>query len=162
LEDLRESIRGTTLEECSLEEVMTSAADHKEKAAVFNNSAQAWNHHFYWRGMRPGGGGEPGRVLAKMIEISFGNFMNFKNDFKTAAATFVGSGWIWLVADSGSLKVVQTYNADSPSVQGQKPLLTLDIWEHAYYLNYRDSREVYVTTFLGHLMNWDFVSKNLS
>jgi superoxide dismutase, Fe-Mn family len=143
-----------------LDEIIRGTAGNPDKAAIFNNAAQAWNHEFYWQSMRSGGGGAPSADLAKKIEADFGNFNNFKNAFASAAATQFGSGWAWLVMESGSLKIVKTANADTPMVHNQLPILTIDVWEHAYYIDYRNRRADYIAAYLDHLVNWDFAAKN--
>ncbi|MCC7508308.1 MAG: superoxide dismutase [Fe] [Planctomycetes bacterium] len=132
------------------------------EGGVFNNAAQVWNHTFYWHSMKKGGGGAPTGKLADAIKKDFGSFDEFKKQFTEAATTQFGSGWAWLVkGKDGKLKVVKTGNADCPIKQGDKPLLTIDVWEHAYYIDYRNARPKYIETFLNHLANWDFAAKNL-
>lgn len=128
---------------------------------VFNNAAQVYNHTFYWSCMKAGGGGKPSGDLLKAIEADFGSFDKFAAEFSDAAATQFGSGWAWLVKDGGKLKVVKTANADCPLKHGQTPLLTIDVWEHAYYIDFRNARPKYIETFMNHLVNWDFVAENL-
>ncbi|HVY49131.1 MAG TPA: superoxide dismutase [Minicystis sp.] len=140
----------------SLEEVIQSA-----EGGVFNNAAQVWNHTFYWHCMKPGGGGAPAGDLAQAIQRDFGSFDKFKEEFSNAAATQFGSGWAWLVLDKGKLAVTKTANADLPMKHGQKALLTIDVWEHAYYIDYRNLRPKYIATFLDHLVNWDYALENL-
>lgn len=143
-----------------LGEIIKKTAGNPDTAAIFNNAAQAWNHAFYWQSMTPGGGGEPSADLAKKIESDFGNYGNFKNAFAAAAATQFGSGWAWLVMESGSLKIVKTANADTPLAHSQVPILTIDVWEHAYYVDYRNRRKDYIAAYLDHLVNWEFAAKN--
>ena len=131
-----------------------------DKQAVFNNAAQTWNHTFYWKSLKPNGGGKPGGELAQKIDATFGSYDNFKKELATAATTQFGSGWAWLVVDNGTLKVVKTPNADLPLIHGQKPLLTIDVWEHAYYLDYQNRRADYVNAVIDKLLNWDFASEN--
>jgi Fe-Mn family superoxide dismutase len=156
-----DAVKGTNLDNQSLEEVIKTTANNPEKTGIFNNAAQAWNHTFYWQCMKPNGGGTPGGDLAKKIEADFGSFDKFVEEFKTAGATQFGSGWAWLVLDGNTLKVVKTLNADNPITQGQTPLLTMDVWEHAYYLDYQNKRPAYIDDFVSKLINWDFVAKNL-
>lgn len=130
--------------------------------AVFNNAAQVWNHTFYWNSMKPGGGGEPTGELGTAITRDFGSFARFKEEFATAAATQFGSGWAWLVSDNGKLKVTKTGNADLPMKHQQTALLTIDVWEHAYYPSFKNLRPKYIEVFLAHLVNWDFAAANLS
>jgi len=152
---------GTELVNKSLEEIIKISAQDKSKAGIFNNSAQVWNHTFYWHSMKPNGGGKPtGEVLAK-IESSFGSYENFVLEFKNAGATQFGSGWAWLVLEDGKLKVTKTGNAETPLTSNAKPLMTMDVWEHAYYLDFQNARPNYIDTFLNHLVNWDFVAANL-
>lgn len=145
----------------SLEDVIKSTANKPDKAEVFNNAAQVWNHTFYWNSLKPTGGGVPGAALKNRIESAFDGFDNFKKQFLNAALTQFGSGWAWLVAEGGKLKVVKTPNAETPFVKGQKPLLTIDVWEHAYYLDYQNRRNDYATAVIDKLLNWDFAEKNL-
>jgi Fe-Mn family superoxide dismutase len=145
----------------SLEDVIEATAGKADQAGVFNNAAQVWNHTFYWHSMAPGGGGKPKGKIAKRIDADLGGYDAFAEAFKTAAATQFGSGWAWLVLDGGKLKVTKTGNADLPMAHGQTALLTLDVWEHAYYLDYQNLRPSYIQTFLDKLVNWDFVNKNL-
>ena len=140
--------------------VETSAQDPK-KQMIFNNAAQAWNHAFYWQSMCPQGGGAPRGELAARIKIDFGSAAALVSRFCEAAAGHFGSGWAWLVIDNGKLSVMQTSNADTPIVHGQIPLLTIDVWEHAYYLDYQNRRPDYVDTFFAHLVNWDFAAQNI-
>jgi superoxide dismutase, Fe-Mn family len=133
------------------------------EGGIFNNAAQVWNHTFYWHSMKPGGGGKPSGELAEAIDRDFGSFDKFKEEFSNAAATQFGSGWAWLVkGQDGKLKVVKTGNADCPLRHGDKPLLTIDVWEHAYYIDYRNARPKYIETFLNSLANWDFAAKNFA
>jgi superoxide dismutase, Fe-Mn family len=127
---------------------------------MFNNAAQVWNHSFYWKCMKPGGGGMPTGELAKAIDAAFGSFEAFAKEFTQAAVTQFGSGWAWLVMDAGALKIVKTGNADLPLKHGETALLTVDVWEHAYYIDYRNLRQKYVETFLASLVNWEFVASN--
>jgi Fe-Mn family superoxide dismutase len=160
--NLNNLVAGTDLEGKSLDETITAVAGDASKAGVFNNAAQVWNHTFYWQGMKPGGGGAPTGALAARIDADFGSFDAFKEQFKTAGATQFGSGWAWLVLDNGVLKITKTGNADLPLAHGQKALLTMDVWEHAYYLDYQNRRPDYISTFLDKLVNWDFVAANLA
>ena len=160
--NLNNLVAGTDLEAKSLEDTITAVAGDAGKAGVFNNAAQVWNHSFYWQCMKPGGGGQPSGALADKINADFGSYEAFVEQFKTAGATQFGSGWAWLVLDGGTLKVTKTANADLPLAHGQKALLTMDVWEHAYYLDYQNRRPDYMTTFLEKLVNWDFVAANLA
>jgi Fe-Mn family superoxide dismutase len=160
--NLNNLVAGTDLEGKSLDETILAVSGDASKAGVFNNAAQVWNHTFYWQGMKPGGGGAPTGALAARIDADFGGFDAFKEQFKTAGATQFGSGWAWLVLDNGALKITKTGNADLPLAHGQKALLTMDVWEHAYYLDYQNRRPDYISTFLDKLVNWDFVAANLA
>jgi superoxide dismutase, Fe-Mn family len=155
------AVTGTDLDSKTLEEVITITATNPSQAGIFNNAAQAWNHTFYWKSIKPNGGGTPNGALADKIDADFGSFDKFVEAFKTAGATQFGSGWAWLVLDGDTLKVTKTGNADNPLTAGQIPLLTMDVWEHAYYLDYQNKRPDYINDFLGKLVNWDFVAENL-
>ena len=139
----------------SLEEIIMSS-----DGGVFNNAAQIWNHTFYWHSMKPNGGGQPTGDLLAAINRDFGSFDKLKEEFTAAATTQFGSGWAWLVLDNGKLAVTKTGNADLPMKHGQKALLTIDVWEHAYYIDFRNLRPKYIETFLNHLVNWDFAAEN--
>jgi Fe-Mn family superoxide dismutase len=159
--NLNKLIEGTELADKPLEEIVVTS--FKEgKTPIFNNAGQVWNHNFFWQSMKPGGGGTPSGALADKINADFGSFDKFKEEFKNAAATQFGSGWAWLVVDNGTLKVTKTPNAENPVVHGQTPLLTLDVWEHAYYLDYQNLRPKFIDTFLESLVNWDFAAENFS
>ena len=153
-------VAGTDMADLSLVELVKKAAGLKDKA-LFNNAAQAWNHAFYWQGMKPQGGGKPEGKLMDRIKKDFGSFEDFREGLTGAATGQFGSGWAWLVLDGDSLKVTNTLNADTPLAHGRKPLLTVDVWEHAYYLDYQNRRGDYVKAFLDNLVNWSFVSSNL-
>jgi superoxide dismutase, Fe-Mn family len=157
-----QAVEGTDWEQMPIEAVIQAISQKPDQAAVFNNAAQAWNHTFYWNSMKPGGGGMPSGALMQKIEADFGSFEKFAAEFKDAGATQFGSGWAWLVLDNGTLKVTKTSNAENPLSQGQIPLLTMDVWEHAYYLDYQNKRPDYIGTFLDKLVNWDFVAQNLA
>lgn len=160
--NLNNLIEGTELASQTLEEIILAVAGDASKAGIFNNAAQVWNHTFYWSSMKPNGGGEPTGAIAAKIKEVFGDFEAFLKEFKTAGATQFGSGWAWLVLEGGKLKITKTPNADTPMVHGQKALLTVDVWEHAYYLDYQNRRPDYLETFFKHLVNWDFANANLS
>jgi superoxide dismutase, Fe-Mn family len=147
----------------SLEEVIQLSAGKPDMAGVFNNSAQIWNHTFYWNCLKPNGGGAPSGKLADMINAAFGSYDNFKKEFANAAVTQFGSGWAWLVAQGDAVKLVKTGNAETPLTQaGVKPLLTIDVWEHAYYVDYQNRRADYVNALIDKLINWDFATANLA
>lgn len=152
------AVKDTDLDGQPIEAVIKAIAGDASKAGLFNNAAQAWNHSFYWNSIKPNGGGAPTGALADKIAADFGSFENFVTEFKQAAATQFGSGWAWLVLDNGTLKITKTGNADTPIAHGQTPLLTIDVWEHAYYLDYQNRRPDYISTFVEKLANWDFAS----
>ena len=162
VDTLNKLVKDTPFETQSLEAVIKATAKDESKTLIFNNAGQAWNHAFFWNCMRPRGGGQPTGDLAKRIDQDFGSLDKFKEEFKQAAATQFGSGWAWLVLDGGKLKVTKTPNAVDPLAQGQAALLTCDVWEHAYYLDFQNRRPDFVQTFLDHLVNWEFVAKTLS
>ena len=162
VDNLNKLVAGTDLEKKSLEEVIRAAAGNPEKVGVFNNSAQVWNHTFFWNSMKPNGGGAPTGAVAKAIDASFGSYDNFKKEFSNAAMTQFGSGWAWLVADKGQLRIAKTPNAETPLTTGQTALLTVDVWEHAYYLDYQNRRADFVAAVIDKLLNWDFANANLA
>lgn len=159
--NLNKLIAGTDLAALPLEDIIKQTAGTMEKAAVFNNAAQVWNHSFFWKSMKPGGGGKPDGSLLAQIEKAFGSFEAFKKLFVETGLAQFGSGWVWLVAEDDTLKVVKTANADTPLVHGQKALLTCDVWEHAYYLDYQNRRRDFIETFMDHLVNWEFAAAQL-
>jgi Fe-Mn family superoxide dismutase len=160
--NLNKLVAGSDFEGKSLEDIMNATAGDAAKAGVFNNAAQIWNHTFYWNSMAPNGGGKPSGDLAAKIDADFGSFDAFADAFKTAGATQFGSGWAWLVLNKdGKLEVVKTLNAECPLTDGLTPLLTMDVWEHAYYIDFQNRRPDYISTFLENLVNWDFAAKNL-
>lgn len=160
--NLNNLIKDSDWEKMALEEIIRKSAGDSSKAGIFNNSSQVWNHTFFWHCMKPGGGGKPSGDLAKKIDQDLGGYDKFKEEFKNAAVTQFGSGWAWLVLDGAKLKIVKTPNADLPLAHGQKALLTVDVWEHAYYLDYQNRRPDFVSAFLDNLVNWDFAAKNLA
>lgn len=155
--NLNKLIEGTDFAKASLEEIIK-----KSDGGIFNNAAQVWNHTFYWHSMKPKGGGVPSGKLAEQINKDFGSFDKFKEEFANAGATQFGSGWAWLVLDGGKLAVTKTANAETPLTKGQTPLLTMDVWEHAYYLDFQNRRPDYISTFLSSLVNWDFAAENFA
>ncbi|MEX3956867.1 superoxide dismutase [Trinickia sp. EG282A] len=156
--NLNNLIKGTEFENLGLEEIIK-----KSSGGVFNNSAQVWNHTFFWNCLKPQGGGEPTGALAEAINKKWGSFDAFKEAFSKAAAGNFGSGWTWLVKKAdGSLDIVSTSNAATPLTTDAKPLLTIDVWEHAYYIDFRNARPKFIETFLNHLANWDFAAKNFA
>lgn len=155
-------ISGTDLEDKSLEDIILTASQNEAMIGLFNNAAQVWNHSFYWQCLQPGGGGDPVGSIGKKIINSYGNYQNFKNQFKTTAMSQFGSGWAWLVLNNnGDLEIVKTLNAGTPLTDQLKPLLTADVWEHAYYLDYQNRRADYIEVFFDHLINWEFVNTQL-
>ena len=155
--NLNNLIPGTEFESLSLEEII-----QKSSGGIFNNAAQVWNHTFYWNSLKPNGGGQPTGALAEAINKTFGSFEKFKEEFTKCAVTTFGSGWAWLVKNAdGSLALVSTSNAATPLTNGQKPLLTIDVWEHAYYIVYRNARPKYVEDFWN-FVNWDFAAANFA
>lgn len=161
VDNLNKLVAGTEYAALSLEKIIAAAAGQPEKSAIFNNAAQIWNHTFYWQSMRAKGGGEPPASLKEKMEASFGSVDACKKELAGTAVAQFGSGWAWLVLDGDKLKVVKTANADTPLTTGMKPLLTVDVWEHAYYLDYQNRRADYVSAVLDKLINWEFAAKNL-
>ncbi|MFZ1908219.1 MAG: superoxide dismutase [Burkholderiales bacterium] len=154
-------IENSPYAEMPLEKIIQSTAKDASKSAVFNNAAQAWNHWFFWLSMSPDGGGKPGGRLARKIEEDFGEFDSFANEFKQAATGQFGSGWAWIVHDKGKLKVIKTANADTPIAHGMTPMLAIDVWEHAYYLDFQNRRAAYVEAVIEHLLDWEFAQQNM-
>lgn len=155
-------LEGTGMENDSQEEIIKKTAGDQSKAGIFNNVGQVWNHTFYWNCMKKGGGGKPVGEIAERINKDFGSYEKFVEEFKNAGVTQFGSGWAWLVLNGGKLEIMKTLNADNPIAHNMKPLLTADVWEHAYYLDYQNRRPDYLSTFIENLINWDFVNQNLS
>lgn len=160
--NLNNLTKDTDLADKPLEEVIKTTFKDPDKVGVFNNAAQVWNHSFFWNCLKPGGGGAPTGELATKIDAAFGDLDKFKEAFSAAAATQFGSGWAWLVEDAGTLKVIKTPNAENPLAYGQKALLTLDVWEHAYYIDFKNARPAFIKNFLDNLVNWDFAAQNLA
>ena len=161
VDNLNKAVAGTPFAEMTLEKIVAATYGVADKTGVYNNAAQHWNHSFYWRSLRSQGGSEPPAALKQKIEASFGSVDACRKELLTAATTQFGSGWAWLVQDGDKLAVTKTGNADSPLSKGQKPLLTIDVWEHAYYLDYQNRRADYVTAVLAKLINWGFAADNL-
>ena len=162
VDNLNNLVKGTEFEGKSLEEIVMATAGKADKAPLFNNAAQIWNHDFYWKSLKPNGGGVPGGKVGDAINASFGSFDEFKKQMSATTVGQFGSGWGWLAADgAGKLKVVKTGNAEVPMTQGLKPLLTIDVWEHAYYLDHQNRRADYVNAVIDKLLNWDFAAANL-
>lgn len=160
--NLNKLIAGTEYADMSLDNIVKATAGKTDKAAIFNNAAQIWNHTFYWESLSPKGGGQPPAELKKRIEASFGDVPACLKELQSAAAGRFGSGWAWLVADGKKLKVMNTMNAETPLTMGVKPLLTIDVWEHAYYLDYQNRRGDYIAAVLEKLINWEFAASNLA
>lgn len=161
VDNLNKLVEGTPMASQSLEEIIKATAGQADKMGIFNNAAQVWNHTFYWNCLKPKGCGKPSSALLGKIQSDFGDFENFKKEMVNAALTQFGSGWAWLVADAGKLKIVKTPNAEVPFTKGQKCLFTIDVWEHAYYLDYQNKRADYANALFDQLTNWDFIEKNL-
>ncbi|OGP67255.1 MAG: superoxide dismutase [Deltaproteobacteria bacterium RBG_19FT_COMBO_43_11] len=161
VDNLNKLIEGTELAGKSLEEIIKIAAKDSSKTGIFNNAAQVWNHSFYWQCLKKGGGKTPSGAIAAKINAAWGSFDKFAEELKNAGMTQFGSGWSWLVLDGGQLKITKTANADTPIAHGPKPLLTIDVWEHAYYLDYQNRRPDYLAAVIQNLINWDFVNSNL-
>jgi Fe-Mn family superoxide dismutase len=155
-------VKDTPMESQSLEQIIQATAKDASKAGVFNNAAHVWNHTFFWNCMKPNGGGAPSGNVAQAIDRDLGGLAKFKDDFKAAAVGQFGSGWAWLVANGGKLSITRTPNAVNPLSEGQTALLTCDVGEHAYYLDFQNRRPDFVQAFLDHLVNWDFVAQNLA
>ncbi|HPV22542.1 MAG TPA: superoxide dismutase [Casimicrobium sp.] len=162
VDNLNKLVEGKDLAAMSLEDIIKKSAGNPDMAGVFNNAAQIWNHTFYWNSLKPNGGGKPTGAIAAAIDKDLGGYDKFKADFAAAAVTQFGSGWAWLVSDAGTLKIVKTGNAEVPLTKGQTPLLTIDVWEHAYYIDYQNLRAKYVETLIDKLLNWDFANKNFA
>jgi len=156
VDKLNAAIEGTPDADKSLEEIIQSAS-----GPLFNNAAQTWNHTFYWNSMAPGGGGAPSGAVADGIGSAFGSYDGFKEKFTAEAVNHFASGWAWLVDGGSGLEVISTHDADTAIKHGAKPLITCDVWEHAYYIDYRNVRPDYVATFLDHLVNWDWANQQL-
>ena len=154
-------IAGTELESLSLEDIVRKTVGDSAKVGIFNNTAQVWNHSFYWKCLKPGGGGLPTGPIAEKINAAWGGYDKFLEELKAAGTTQFGSGWAWLILDGGALKITKTSNADTPVAHGLKAVLTIDVWEHAYYLDYQNRRPDYIATVIDKLINWDFVNGNL-
>lgn len=159
--NLNKMIEGTDLEGKSLEEIVLTVAGDASKGGVFNNAAQVWNHTFYWHSMSPNGGGKPSGKIGDAIDRDFGSYEEFAKAFTSAGGTQFGSGWAWLVSNNGKLEVRKTPNAETPLTDDVTPLLTMDVWEHAYYLDFQNSRPGYMNSFLENLVNWDFAEANM-
>ena len=162
VDTLNKLLEGNALADLPLAEVIKRSHDYAARLLIFNNAAQRWNHDFFWKSMKPGGGGAPTGAIQTDIEHYFGDWKAFSAEFAKTAAAHLGSGWIWLIRTDGVVAIVTTHDADLPPIHGQVPLLCCDLWEHAYYLDYQNRRAEFVTAFLDHLVNWDFVNANLA
>ncbi|WP_349681471.1 superoxide dismutase [Sulfuricurvum kujiense] len=154
-------IKETELDTLSLEEIILLTANDSTKTSLFNNAAQVWNHTFYWNSLKPNGGGLPTGEIAKKIDTDFGSYDNFAKELKESALGQFGSGWAWLVLKNGKLSISKTSNADTPIAHGVKPILCIDVWEHAYYLDYKNARADYADAVIKNLLNWEFANRNL-
>lgn len=161
VDNLNKLAKGTEFESATLDKIIAETVGKPDKASLFNNAAQSWNHAFYWNSLKGNGGGKPDGKIAQMIDAAFGSYDNFRKEFSATTVSQFGSGWGWLVLDGGALKVVKTGNAEVPFTKGQKPLLTIDVWEHAYYLDHQNRRAAYVDAVINKLLNWDFATQNL-
>jgi Fe-Mn family superoxide dismutase len=162
VDNLNKAVVGTPLADMSLEQVVKTTYGIADKTGIYNNASQDWNHSFYWKSLRAQGGGTPPQVLQQKIDAAFGSVDALKKEWLAAATSQFGSGWAWLVLDGDKLAITKTGNADSPLTRGQKPLLTIDVWEHAYYLDYQNRRADYATAVLDKLINWGFAADNLA
>ncbi len=161
VDNLNKAVAGTPMAALSLEAIITSTYGIADKSGIYNNASQDWNHTFYWKSLRANGGGTPPLELKQKIDSSFGDMASFRKEMLAAATSQFGSGWAWLVLDGDKLAVTKTGNADSPLTRGQKPLLTIDVWEHAYYLDYQNRRADYAAAVFDRLANWGFAADNL-
>jgi Fe-Mn family superoxide dismutase len=162
LGNLNRLVQGTPFADMALEDIVKKTAGNAEHTAIFNNAAQVWNHTHYWESMKPKGGGKPSGALLQKLGSDLGGWDKFVADFSEAAATQFASGWAWLVVDSGKLRIMKTGNADTPLAQGKTSLLTIDVWEHAYYLDYQNRRSDYIKAWLENLVNWDAAAERLA
>jgi superoxide dismutase, Fe-Mn family len=161
VDNLNKLAAGADMGDMSLEAIIDQTRGQSDKTGLFNNAAQVWNHSFFWKSMKPNGGGTPTGRLAELINAAFGGFEDFKAAFSEAAITQFGSGWAWLVQDGDKVKLLKTSNAETPVASGQTALLACDVWEHAYYLDYQNRRKDFVQAFLNHLANWEFAASQL-
>ncbi len=159
--NLNKLIEATDLAAASLEDIIKKTANDAGKSGIFNNAAQVWNHTFYWQCMTPQGGGAATGAIAEKINADFGSYEEFRGQLQNAGLSQFGSGWAWLVLNNNKLEIMQTANADTPLAHGLKPLLTVDVWEHAYYLDYQNGRAAYLDAFMANLVNWEFVNAQL-
>ena len=157
VDNLNNLVKGGEFEGQSLEAIIKATAGKADKAGVFNNAAQVWNHTFYWNCLKPNGGGKPSGRIAQMIDSDLGGYDKFKADFVAAGTTQFGSGWAWVSVKDGKLAISKTPNGENPLVHGAKPILGVDVWEHSYYIDYRNARPKYLEAFVDSLINWDYV-----
>ncbi len=157
--NLNALIENTDFLQKNLETVIKETFGKPDKVGIFNNAAQVWNHTFYWHSIKPNGGGSPSAKISALIDSSFGSLGALKDEFSKAAAGQFGSGWAWIIYDGKGLKVTKTSNAENPITSGFVPIITIDVWEHAYYLDYQNARPKYIETFFNHLINWDFAER---
>ncbi|OGV61122.1 MAG: superoxide dismutase [Lentisphaerae bacterium GWF2_50_93] len=162
IDNLNKLIAGAQMGEQPLERIIIESSGMVDRQSIFNNAAQVWNHDFFWRSMKPKGGGIPSGRIYEMIVRAFGGFEEFKNAFIAAGLAQFGSGWVWIVQDGAEVKIIKTSNADTPVAHKQNALLTCDVWEHAYYLDYQNRRKDFVQAFMDHLANWDFAESRLA
>ena len=162
VDNLNKLIVGTELADLPLDQIVRATAGKTDRVGIFNNAAQAWNHDFYWKSLKPKGGGAPASALKAKMDAAFGGVDACKKELANAAVQQFGSGWAWLVLDGDKLEIVKTGNAETPIAQGMKPLLTIDVWEHAYYLDYQNKRVDYVNALIDKLANWEFAAQNLA
>lgn len=161
VQTLNKLVKDTPYATQDVETIISASAGNPDQTGIYNNAAQMWSHDFFWHSMTPKGGGNPTGKLAERISRTFGSFASFKERFIQAGTSHFGSGWLWLVSDKGELKIVSTANAHVPMLDGQTALLTTDLWEHSYYLDYQNRRQEYLTAFIDKLVNWDFAGENL-
>ncbi|OGV40914.1 MAG: superoxide dismutase [Lentisphaerae bacterium GWF2_49_21] len=161
VDKLNSLLKDSPLKGKNLEEIILASAGKDDMTAIFNNAAQAWNHTFFWKSMKPSGGGEPKGKMLELINKSFGSYAEFKKQFADSGMAQFGSGWAWLVQDGDKLRIVKTSNADTPIAHKLNPLMTCDVWEHAYYLDYQNRRGDFINAFLDKLVNWEFAEANL-
>lgn len=157
----QELAKKAAMTELPLETIIVKSAANAKQRDLFNNAAQVWNHSFYWQCLRPGGGGTPAGEIANLIASNFGSYDAFAEKFVQQGMEVFGTGWVWLVSDAGRLSITATLDADTPLVHGQTAVLTMDVWEHAYYLDYQNDRKGHLKAVIGHLLNWDFANQNL-
>lgn len=162
VDNLNKLVEGTPLAQQSLEAVIKAAAGDSSKTGIFNNAAQVWNHTFFWNSLAPSAGGKPTGHVADLIDRDLGGYDKFKEEFSKAAMGRFGSGWAWLVLNGGKLSITHTPNAETPLTTGATPILTIDVWEHAYYLDYQNRRADFVNAVIDKLLNWNFANENLA